>query len=276
MTKYIHKPKISIIMGIYNCSVTLQFAVECLINQTFQDWELIMCDDYSSDDTFDKAVSLCEKDSRIIVIRNEKNMGLAYSLNHCLENVRGKYIARMDGDDLCSPVRFEIEINYLDKHPKIHFVSTNMTFFDEKGEFGKFIYPENPNYIDFVKGSPFCHAGCMIKTDALKLVEGYRVSDDTQRVEDYDLWIRLYEAGYKGYNIQEYLYNMRDDRYAFERRKFRYRLNEWKLSKKVCKVFKLPAIYRIYSFRPLIVGLLPEFSYKILHHKRLANYLSIK
>ena len=94
-------PVISVIMGIYNCAETLPRAVECIQNQTFSDWELIMCDDGSSDDTYEAALELAKNDSRLVVIRNDKNMSLAPTLNKCLSYARGKYIARMDGDDLC-------------------------------------------------------------------------------------------------------------------------------------------------------------------------------
>ena len=118
-------PVISVIMGIYNCGDTLSEAIECIVNQTFSDWELIMCDDGSNDDTYEIAISYKEKyPEKIIVLQNEKNRGLNYTLNKCLKQARGKYIARMDGDDRCDRERFAIEINVLEKEPEIAIVST--------------------------------------------------------------------------------------------------------------------------------------------------------
>ena len=106
-------PQISVLMGIYNCADTLEEAVNSIINQTFNDWELIMCDDCSTDNTLEVAQKIAEKDSRIKVIKNEKNLTLAPTLNRCIEVASGKYVARMDGDDICDPTRFEKEIEIL-------------------------------------------------------------------------------------------------------------------------------------------------------------------
>lgn len=123
---------ISILMGIYNCAETLSEAIDSIIQQTCKSWELIMCDDGSSDDSFKIAKKYADKyPEKIIVIKNSQNMGLNYTLNHCLEYVRGKYIARMDGDDISLPNRLEIEKEFLDTHLDYAIVSTPMIFFDE-------------------------------------------------------------------------------------------------------------------------------------------------
>lgn len=121
--------KISVIMGIYNCSPTLDEAIESIINQTYENWELIMCDDGSTDDTYKKALKYREKyGEKILVLKNEQNKGLNYTLNKCLEVATGEYVARMDGDDISLPTRFEKEIGYLETHPEIAIVSTPMIF----------------------------------------------------------------------------------------------------------------------------------------------------
>ena len=94
---------ISVIMGIYNCAGTLSEAIESILNQTITNWELIMCDDGSTDDTYNvaKEYALVHKE-KIVLLKNKKNMGLNYTLNRCLSVAKGNYIARMDGDDLCT------------------------------------------------------------------------------------------------------------------------------------------------------------------------------
>lgn len=263
------KPSISVLMGIYNCSKTLETAVDCVINQTFADWELIMCDDCSTDNTYEVACRIAEKDNRIRVIKNNKNITLAPTLNHCLREAKGKYCARMDGDDVCALDRFQIEYDFLEGHPEFSLVSVAMEYFDENGTFGRSVFPENPTYADFAVHTPFCHAGCMIKTDVLKVLGGYSENADSERVEDYDLWFRLYKEGYKGYNIQEVLYSMRDDRNAVKRRKFKYRITEYRLRKRIAKTFNLPFKYKIRAYRPIILGLVPTPFYKILHKAKL-------
>lgn len=270
-------PVISVIMGIYNCEDTLSEAIECIVNQTFSDWELIMCDDGSNDDTYEIAISYKEKyPEKIIVLQNEKNRGLNYTLNKCLKQAKGKYIARMDGDDRCDKERFAIEINVLEKEPEISIVSTDMEFFDESGVWGKISHPEYPVPEDFVKESPFCHAPCMVKREAYMKVKGYSVSDKLLRVEDYHLWIKMYKCGYRGKNIHKCLYQMRDDRNAYSRRSFKNRLNEYYVKRLAIRTFRLKKWNYLLALRPIIVGLLPNCVYDKLHKGRLAKKESWK
>ena len=262
------KPLISVLMGAYNCSATIEEAVNCIINQSYTNWELIICDDNSSDNTYETICSLAEKDCRIVVLKNESNLTLAPTLNRCLSVAKGKYIARMDGDDVCDKFRFEKEIEYLESHLEISLVSCHMEIYDENGVFGVIKHKENPSLKDFLKKSQFCHAGCMMRTEVLKKLGGYSVSDKYLRVEDYELWVRLYLAGYKGYNIQEVLYSMRDDRNAVKRRTLKNRRNESRVIRKVCKEGKFPFYLRFYALVPIIKWLTPTFIYKKLHKNK--------
>ncbi len=256
---------ISVLMGIYNCADTLEEAVNSIINQTYTNWELIMCDDGSTDNTYNEAVRLSEIDRRIRVIKNDSNKSLAPTLNHCLQYAQGEYIARMDGDDICSPERFEEELRFLNLHPEISFVSSDMNLFDKQGVFKTIVYQPFPKAERFIVSSQFCHAGVMIRAEALKAVGGYNESKKFNRVEDYDLWINLYSNGYIGANINEPLYSMRDDRNALKRRKFSARLNEARVKYKAFKVFKLPFYCLVRVVGPLIKYLLPNSVYKVFH-----------
>lgn len=257
---------VSVIMGIYNCADTLGEAIESIINQTFSDWELIMCDDGSQDDTLSVALSYREMfPGKIVVLKNEKNLGLNATLNKCLAVAKGKYIARMDGDDVCSPKRFAKELAVLESEPEIAIVSTDMAYFDESGTWGKISHPTYPQDIDFLYETPFCHAPCMVRKEAYDAVQGYSVDKKLLRVEDYHLWMKMYKAGYKGKNIGEILYSMRDDRNAYNRRKFKYRLNSAYVICLTIKELKLPVWGYARALRPIIVGLLPNFLYDKLH-----------
>ena len=257
---------VSVIMGIYNCADTLGEAIESIINQTFSDWELIMCDDGSQDDTLSVALSYREMfPGKIVVLKNEKNLGLNATLNKCLAIAKGKYIARMDGDDVCSPERFAKELVVLESEPEIAIVSTDMAYFDESGTWGKMSHPTYPQGIDFLYETPFCHAPCMVRKEAYDAVQGYSVDKKLLRVEDYHLWMKMYKAGYKGKNIGEILYSMRDDRNAYNRRKFKYRLNSAYVICLTIKELKLPIWGYARALRPIIVGLLPNFLYDKLH-----------
>lgn len=267
------RPLISVMMGVYNCAATVEEAIQSIINQTVTDWEFIICDDGSSDDTYEVVRKLAQKEPRIVLIRNERNMGLAPTLNHCLRIARGTYTARMDGDDTCAPDRFEKELTILESDLTCAVVSCAMISFDEEGTYGLSVYPEKPDKEDFFKMSPFCHAGCMMRREILQKLEGYNESDDVQRFEDFDLWYRLYKAGYYGRNLSEPLYSMRDDRNAFRRRKMKYRLNVTKLSMKIYRDFKPGIRYFPGVVSPVIKGLLPEWLYTYLRKKKLHRRL---
>lgn len=265
-------PKISVLMGIYNCAATLPDAIECILAQTVTDWELILCEDGSADDTYAVAAEYAEKyPDQIILIKNEKNMGLNYTLNRCLAAARGEFVARMDGDDLCSPDRFEKELAALEANPDLSIVSCATSFFDDTGTWGKSHPVSFPQPLDFLKGTPFCHAPCLVRREAYEAVGGYTVDKKYLRVEDFELWVKMYAMGYRGMNIQEILYHVRDDREAKRRRKLKYRINEARVLAKATRLLKLPLLGYCYSIRPILVGLLPAVLYDALHKSRLTK-----
>ena len=108
----------------------------------------------------------------------------------------------------------------------------------------------------------------MIRTRVIKEIGGYSLSNKLLRVEDYHLWYKIYMAGYKGYNLSEPLYKMRDDRKAIGRRKYKFRINEAYVKYLIYKDMKPPKTYIIYIFKPLLVGLLPKVIYNYLHKRR--------
>ena len=118
--------RITVLMGIYNCAPTLQEALDSLYAQTYQDFKIILCDDGSKDDTLKIAEENAKKHPNVVVIKNERNMGLNYTLNHCLEYADTEYCARMDGDDISLPTRFEKQIKFMDEHPELALCSTPM------------------------------------------------------------------------------------------------------------------------------------------------------
>lgn len=259
-------PKISVLMSVYNCENTVRKSIDSIIDQTFQDWEFIICDDGSVDDTYKLVQEIAKEESRIVLIKNDRNRGLSYSLNHCLKVAKGTYCARMDGDDLCDPSRFEKQVEFLDNNKEYGFVSTRMTRFDEHGTYQ---VPEpmesySPTNKDFIKGSPFCHAPVMVRKSAYDAVNGYRDIPQTLGVEDYDLWFRLYAKGYKGYILQEPLYHMFDGRDAAKRRTFKRRAKEAWVRKNGYKMLKIPYIYRMYILKPIIIGFIPQWLYRII------------
>ena len=255
-------PWISVLMGIYNCASTLKEALDSHEQQTYKSFKVIMCEDGSIDNTVDIAMGFVHKNpQRYVLIRNVKNMGLNYTLNHCLEYADTEYCARMDGDDISTPTRFEKEIRFLDSHPEFAIVSTPMVYFDENGDFrtGKGGYEPTKDVCAI--STPFCHAPCMVRTEAYKAVGGYTVDPRLLRCEDYHLWVKMFAKGYRGYMLDEPLYKMRDDRNAQRRRNFKGKIRVMNVQRYAIKTLKLPKWKYIYCLRPIIVGLLPDFIY---------------
>lgn len=259
--------RISVLMGIYNCGPTLQEALDSLYAQTFQDFKIILCDDGSKDNTYEVAKEYANKHDNIVLVKNEKNMGLNYTLNHCLEYADTEYIARMDGDDISLPTRFEKEIKFLDEHPEYAVVSCPMIYFDTNGEFKRGKRYGEVKKKDFIKGTPICHAPSMSRTSIIKKVGGYSVDKNLLRVEDYHLWFKVYAAGYRLYRLNECLYSMRDDRNAYKRRNWLTRKNECYVKHLGFKMIGISWLYQVYAFVPLIKYFVPSFLYTFLHKK---------
>lgn len=258
-------PKVSVIMGIYNCAATLQEALDSLFAQTFQDFEIVLCEDGSKDDTYALAQKIASEHPNVKLICNEHNMGLNVTLNNCLSVAEGKYIARMDGDDISLPTRFEAEVAFLDSHPQYAIVTTPMIYFDEAGVFRRGHGGLEPTLTDFAKFSPFCHAPCMVRREAFDAVNGYSVSPSLLRQEDYELWIKMYKKGFRGYTLEEPLYKMRDDRNALRRRNWMSRRNEAYVKLLACRELNLPFYCYIYCLKPILVYLMPDWLYHRLH-----------
>lgn len=253
-------PKVSVIMGIYNTNnkIMVKKAIDSIINQSFSDFEFIICDDGSSDNTYEIVKEIISNDKRCILIKNNRNMGLAYSLNNCLKIAKGEYIARMDADDISMLDRFEKQVKFLDNNPQYAIVGGNAELFNEEGAYSKRAMKEYPTKEDLLFGTIFIHPSIMMRKDILLKLNGYRAVKETSRCEDYDLWLRLYAHGYKGYNIQENIYKFREDINAFKRRKYKYRIDEAKVRYKGFKNLKLFPKGYIYVIKPLIVGLIPQ------------------
>ena len=232
--------------------------MQAICKQTYTNIEFIICDDCSTDQTFQKAKELQRLDNRILLLRNDTNLGLGKTLNRCLKAATGAFVARMDADDDCVPERIQLQVEYLKNHPEFEIVSSAMSFFDEDGEWGRNQVVENPSLEQVVTDSPICHAPVMMWKRCLDSVGGYSEKTSTIRVEDVDLWIRLYEYGYRYHNLNKPLYKMRNDRNAFRRRKFIYRVNSTKVRIKACYRLGLGARCWAMSFIPMIIGLIPS------------------
>jgi glycosyltransferase EpsE len=206
-------------MGAYNCEDTVEAAVQSIVQQSFREWELIICDDASTDRTpaVLKRLAHAHPD-RIKVIRNPQNQRLSGALNRCLAEAKGEFIARMDADDLSHPARFSTQVTYLEAHPAVDMVGTAMMRFGDLGEGSKVAPPPSPDKFSLRASSPFCHATVLARREVFTDLCGYDESVRVQRVEDIDLWFRFFHKGFVGRNLSEPFYYVREDHHAVARR----------------------------------------------------------
>lgn len=181
-------PKISVIMPAYNTEKYIGEAIESILNQTFSDFEFIIIDDRSSDGTVDVVKSY--NDNRIRFHQNEKNMGVAATLNRGLDLATGDYIARMDSDDISMPERFEKQIQYMENHPDCAACGTDIKLFG--AQWGNFFHSSTPEQlrVDLFFASSLAHPTVMIRSAVIHN-DFFRYDETLNGVEDYDLWYRI-------------------------------------------------------------------------------------
>ena len=189
-------PLISVIMPVYNSELYLAEAIESILNQSFRDFEFIILDDGSSDRSLEISKAYAAKDKRVILLPYA-HQGLTPLLNLGLKKAKGKYIARMDSDDIAAPDRFQKQIDFLETHPKYVAVGSNTILIDIDGDpIGNILLPENHNAIDLAqingKGM-IVHPTVMIRKLALEKINNYH--PEFESGEDFDLFLRLAEVG---------------------------------------------------------------------------------
>lgn len=200
---------ISVLMSVYNEKVEwVRQSVQSILNQTYTDFEfIILIDNPNLDQDLDRyLVQTSKEDLRVKLLYNEKNMGLAASLNRGLEIAQGTYIARMDADDISEPNRLEAELDYLIEQ-SLDLVSANKINIDEDGNvlFADDSLDRDPN-LTLPYSNIIVHPLVLVKTEVMRSLGGYRFFVNS---EDYDLWLRMVDSGYRLGILNEYLLKYR-------------------------------------------------------------------
>ena len=250
-------PKISVLMGIYNCEDTLGEAIESIFAQSYTNWELILCDDGSTDGTYALAKwYVSQRPSQCILLRNETNRKLSYTLNRCLEAASGELVARMDADDISHPDRFEKQVRFLREHPGIQLVGTDMQCFDETGKHGIRHAVEKPDKMTLRNTTPFFHATIMTYKTVYDELGGYTVGKRAERIEDVELWFRFFQHGFCGANIPEVLYDVRENYETIKRRTIKERLNSFRT---LAWGYGLLGFPKNWLIKPAVLAILKSF-----------------
>lgn len=202
-------PTISVLMSVYNGEAFLRGAVESILQQTYRDFELLIIDDGSADASIRIAEEMRQRDERIIIIQNDRNLGLPGSLNRGLELMRGKYVARHDADDVSGPQRLEKQLAYLEARPEVGVLGTSMRVFTKKADFKNDISPvsqHNGIAWNFFWGHGLAHPTILARREAFEAVGGY--DPECLYAEDIDLWLRML-GKVRFANLSEALYDYR-------------------------------------------------------------------
>lgn len=213
MTENDHKPPlVTVLMPVFNCAKYLDEAIQSVLNQTFNNFELLIINDGSTD----KSANLVKKykDRRIRFVNNKKHQGLVSVLNQGLRLVRGKYLARMDGDDISVTIRLEKQVKFMDTHPQIDICGTWFEVFGPDSHRRVYTRPLDPVTCkaSLLFTDPVCHASAIMRTAILKRYH-LRFDPNFRHLEDYEFFNRA--AAYLNFgNIGEvlYLYRYHDKR----------------------------------------------------------------
>ena len=184
------EPIVSVVMPVYNGSQYLREAIDSILNQTFKDFELIIVNDGSTDNSED--IILSYKDPRLCYIKNEKNSGICITLNKGLDYAHGKYIARMDCDDISLPERFKKQVDYLERHQNIGAIGTDIITFGEglDERYFDFVHDQYGCKAGLLFATCFAHPTVMLRTSIIN-EHKLRYDDAYRGLEDFELWYRL-------------------------------------------------------------------------------------
>lgn len=200
-----HKPVVSVIMPVHNAGKYISQAIESVLSQTLTNFELIIIDDTSSDNSRKIMKKYAKSDHRIRILINKTNTQVAASLNMGIRQAKSDLIARMDADDIAHPIRLELQYDLLSKHPDIAVVGANIQIIDKSGKtVSRRVYKEKDRDIKrtMYRYSPFAHPTVMMRKSVWKEFGGYDVSKVP--CEDIDLWFKI-GSKYQFANLNKYL-----------------------------------------------------------------------
>jgi len=190
-------PTVTVLMPVYNGEQFLRESLESILSQTFGDFEFLIIDDGSTDNTWNILQEYAGADKRIILIQNPQNIGLTRTLNCGLELARGKYIARMDADDVSLPNRLQKQVEYMELHPEVGVLGTDVSYIDSTGKvlrrgLAKHERIESPALVRwklFWKCALY-HPTVMVRRALLEQT-GLSYEPEFETAQDYSLWAHL-------------------------------------------------------------------------------------
>jgi glycosyltransferase involved in cell wall biosynthesis len=221
-----NSPTVSIIMSTYNDALYIGEAIESVLSQSFTDWEFIVVNDCSTDDSEEIINNYCNRDSRFIYIRNQKNKGQAVSLNTCIKLAKGRFIAVMDSDDIWSDTdKLKKQVRFLEENPSYGFVGCWSYIVENDKRITPLKYPGTDKAIReyMLIENCFMHDTIVMRKKLLEAVGGYTAS--LHAAHDYQLWLKLGTIS-KMHIIEEYMLHYRKNPKGITLQKYDQQLRE--------------------------------------------------
>ncbi|MEC4620509.1 glycosyltransferase family 2 protein [Bacillus paranthracis] len=247
--------QISIIVPTYNASKFIEATVHSILNQTFQDWELIVIDDCSTDNTVRKLDEFRKNDKRIRVKVLEENSGAAIARNTGINMARGRYIAFLDSDDLWLPQKLEKQLNFMKKN-NIAFSFTGYEIITEAGEStGKIVHvPQKINYHGLLKNTII---GCLTVMVDTQQIGKFQMPNLRTR-QDTATWLSILKRGFEAYGIDEVLSKYRKVENSISSKKVKMAKMNWKLYREVegLGIFKSAWCFVNYAYNGFVKHLI--------------------
>ena len=263
---------VTVIMACHNCAATLPAAVDSILAQTYENRVMVCCDDGSTDGTHDILLSYRNRyPAKFTVLRNDENRRLPYSLNRCLARAETPLIARMDGDDVSRPERFERQVRFLREHPACDLVGTGVTVTDGENRLGAIIKTPEPTRETMLRENAFSHATIMTYKRVYDALGGYSLDPSAERVEDVDLWCRFLAAGFRGCNLPDELYAITESPDAARRRDFHARLNSARTRSRGYRLLGYRGLTLVRPYLLVLRALVPAGLYRRLHLARIRS-----
>lgn len=232
---------VSVVTPAYNCEKYLRQTVETVIRQTFEDWEMILVDDCSTDGTLALARELAAGEPRIRVIRNERNQGVSMTRNHAIAEAKGKYIALLDGDDLWEPDKLERQVQLMEKGYDLVYCSYD--FWDEEDrpmeKRKPFVVPPQTDYRRMLVSSV---VGCSTAMVRAELLKAHPFRRDTYH-EDYALWMELFALPIRAAGDKKVLMHYRQVRGSRSNAKSNAAKKRWEVYRKTLHMGLLESIW---------------------------------
>ncbi len=253
-------PVVSVAMGVrYKRSDTtlLERSVRSILAQSFTNFEFLICQQDSTPEAVAMLEQLATEDDRINLIYGAEADSLTKKLNRCISAAQGDYLARMDDDDYALPERLTSQVSFLEQHPGIAFVGCAVKVEQSGKIVGQRRFPERPAVHDFFMTQPYIHPALVFRKAALDTVGGYRLEDDCAGCEDYELLLRLYEAGFTGANLTtpQLIYTIPPK--GTTNRSFAMRYNEVRTRYRRFRALGLLPSTLPYVIKPMAAGLIP-------------------